>query len=315
MLPPRSLLFPLLYVLPFYVRPTGLPRNHSRTIWSRMILTTLAVALLSWVPTYRALESAQSTAVSAAALHPGLSGVPAPRNIHLTSTDTRTAQRPGGVSLLAAIGLRRPGLLAACTLPVLLTAVLFLGPLVMDSLEGGLLSYRRPPSAAIGIRNLLAAPLTEELCFRGGLVSFLLLSGTSPARCIWTSPLLFGVAHLHHAYDLVRHQRWSLAQALAAAAFQLVYTAVFGWFAAFLLLRTGHLAAPVAVHAFCNFMGLPRFCSVLASRRKRLVAGAYACGIVGFGWLLLPLTDPQRYGYAAGSSYALELAALSRPRS
>lgn len=209
------------------------------------------------------------------------------------------------------MGLRRDGLLAACTLPVLLTVILFLGPLVMDSLEGGLLSSRRPPTAALAIRNLLAAPVTEELCFRSGLVSFLLLSGTSPTRCIWLSPLLFGVAHLHHAYDLVKHEGWPLVHALATAAFQLGYTAVFGWFAAFLLLRTGHLAAPVAVHAFCNFMGLPRFGSVLASRHARLVAAAYALGIFGFAQLLMPLTDPQRYGYAAGDSYARQLTALS----
>ena len=39
---------------------------------------------------------------------------------------------------------------------------------------------------------------------------------------------------------------------------QFGYTTVFGWYAAFLLLRTGNLWGVVAVHSFCNWMGLPR---------------------------------------------------------
>lgn len=39
---------------------------------------------------------------------------------------------------------------------------------------------------------------------------------------------------------------------------QFGYTTVFGWYAAFLLLRTGNLWGVVVVHAFCNWMGLPR---------------------------------------------------------
>lgn len=41
--------------------------------------------------------------------------------------------------------------------------------------------------------------------------------------------------------------------------FQLTYTTLFGAYATFLYLRTGSLLAVVLVHAFCNWMGLPRF--------------------------------------------------------
>jgi prenyl protein peptidase len=41
--------------------------------------------------------------------------------------------------------------------------------------------------------------------------------------------------------------------------FQLAYTTLFGAYATFLYLRTGSLLAVVLVHAFCNWMGLPRF--------------------------------------------------------
>lgn len=40
--------------------------------------------------------------------------------------------------------------------------------------------------------------------------------------------------------------------------FQLLYTSLFGFFAAFVFLRTGNLFAAIAAHTFCNFMGLPR---------------------------------------------------------
>ena len=48
-------------------------------------------------------------------------------------------------------------------------------------------------------------------------------------------------------------------QALFVSVFQMHYTTLFGMYSAFLFLRTGHLAAPVVVHGFCNFMGFPDF--------------------------------------------------------
>jgi len=41
--------------------------------------------------------------------------------------------------------------------------------------------------------------------------------------------------------------------------FQFIYTTLFGWFAAFVFLRTGSLYPAIAAHAFCNWLGLPRF--------------------------------------------------------
>nr|POE45024.1 putative caax prenyl protease 2 [Quercus suber] len=36
------------------------------------------------------------------------------------------------------------------------------------------------------------------------------------------------------------------------------YTSLFGFFAAFLFLRTANLPAVITVHAFCNWQGFPR---------------------------------------------------------
>jgi membrane protease YdiL (CAAX protease family) len=40
------------------------------------------------------------------------------------------------------------------------------------------------------------------------------------------------------------------------AAFQLTYTTLFGWFAAYLFLRTRSVLPPLAAHVYCNIMGI-----------------------------------------------------------
>ena len=45
--------------------------------------------------------------------------------------------------------------------------------------------------------------------------------------------------------------------------FQSTYTTIFGMYSAFLFIRTGHIAAPVVAHGFCNFMGFPDFNELL----------------------------------------------------
>ncbi|KAK3114601.1 CAAX prenyl protease, partial [Teratosphaeriaceae sp. CCFEE 6253] len=40
--------------------------------------------------------------------------------------------------------------------------------------------------------------------------------------------------------------------------FQLTYTSLFGFFAAFVYLRTGNIWAVILAHSFCNWMGIPR---------------------------------------------------------
>ena len=42
----------------------------------------------------------------------------------------------------------------------------------------------------------------------------MLLQGYGPTKAILLTPLFFGVAHLHHAYDFVVHQGCSLHDAL-----------------------------------------------------------------------------------------------------
>lgn len=78
--------------------------------------------------------------------------------------------------------------------------------------------------------------------------------------------------------------------------FQCMHTMVFGWYATFLFLRTGTLAAPVACHTFCNWLGFPNFGHMAQQAGSmRAVALATAASIAGFVVLFGPLTRQDLY--------------------
>ena len=83
--------------------------------------------------------------------------------------------------------------------------------------------------------------------------------------------------------------------------FTFAYTTVFGWYAAWLFLRTGHLAAAVISHAFCNIMGAPNIAAISQHYSPRTIAVTFCTGVLCFIALLGPLTDVNLYHkHAAG---------------
>ena len=81
----------------------------------------------------------------------------------------------------------------------------------------------------------------------------------SPLKTILVCPLYFGIAHVHHFYEFtLTHPHTPLVPALLRSLIQFGYTTVFGWFAAFVFIRTGSLWAVILTHTFCNWAGLPR---------------------------------------------------------
>ena len=119
----------------------------------------------------------------------------------------------------------------------------------------------------IGYRNLLIAPAGEEMVFRSLTSPLFLVAGTSPTRIVFLTPLVFGGAHLHHLVEFVQSRtpdgkRYPPAtvwvNGIAMSLFQFTYTSLFGFFAAFVFLRTGNIWAVIAAHSFCNKMGVPR---------------------------------------------------------
>lgn len=87
----------------------------------------------------------------------------------------------------------------------------------------------------------------------------MVLANTPVRTTIFVSPLIFGLAHAHHFYEFrLSHPHTPLVVQLARSVLQLSYTTLFGAYATFIFLRTGSLLAVFVVHAFCNWMGLPR---------------------------------------------------------
>lgn len=88
----------------------------------------------------------------------------------------------------------------------------------------------------------------------------MLLAQTSVTKTVFLSPVIFGLAHLHHFYEFrISHPHVPVSTSVLRSLLQLTYTSLFGAYATFLFLRTGSLLAITVVHAFCNCMGFPRF--------------------------------------------------------
>ncbi|KAJ4392070.1 CAAX prenyl protease [Gnomoniopsis smithogilvyi] len=159
---------------------------------------------------------------------------------------------------------------------LLLTALLFLGPLFETLVVEG---YWRewmtgePVKELLGDwitwRNLVAGPLTEELLFRSAAIPLMILARTSLTKTIFVSPLVFGLAHVHHLYEFrITHPGVPLPAAILRSVFQLGYTTLFGAYATFVYLRTGSLLAVFGTHVLCNSMGLPRVYGAVMGRGK-----------------------------------------------
>ncbi|KAF2840265.1 Abi-domain-containing protein [Patellaria atrata CBS 101060] len=149
---------------------------------------------------------------------------------------------------------------------LLLVSILFIGPLFERGIAEGEWRHwlkghyiSEVLGAWIGWRNFVAGPITEELLFRSLLIPLHLLSHHSPLRTTLLTPLYFGIAHIHHFYEFrLTHPHTPALKALARSLFQFAYTSLFGVFAAFLFIRTGSLWPCILAHTFCNWMGLPR---------------------------------------------------------
>jgi prenyl protein peptidase len=228
---------------------------------------------------------------------------------------------------------------------MLLVAILFTGPLFEYGIvENGWKDWIRGRgvyevlSSWMGYRNYivvrllpsrinaiqthrLQGPVSEELIWRSLIIPLHVVSHFSEKQIIFLTPLYFGIAHVHHLYEFrLTHAHTPLLMALARTVFQFTYTSLFGFFAAFVYIRTGNLLSVILAHSFCNWMGLPRLSGRVgveagipigppgAGKRddddddypqyeSRGVAWTVAyyillvTGAVGFYWQLFPLTE------------------------
>ncbi|KAI9826239.1 MAG: hypothetical protein M1819_007406 [Sarea resinae] len=234
-----AIIYTLTYVLPFYLSPTTRPspalsRDAPSVIRARIRAVSLSCLICATTTLLVLLAWASLSPLEAVRL---LGWFP------ISPTDiTKTAT---------------------------LTALLFAGPLFERGVvEGEWRNWIRGARVAetlgswIGWRNFVAGPITEELLFRSLLTPLALLSHHGPAAAATvtlTTPLYFGIAHVHHFYEYtLTHPHTPLLPALLRSLVQFAYTSLFGFYATFVFLRTGSLPAAILAHAFCNWCGLPR---------------------------------------------------------
>jgi prenyl protein peptidase len=111
------------------------------------------------------------------------------------------------------------------------------------------------------------SPIAEEFIYRACCVLPLLKAPSGswysdPWFIILFSPVLFGAAHLHHAWYQVCMKTGSAPSGLNViwldAMFQFCYTTIFGWYATWLYLWSEcNIWCPILAHCFCNIFGLP----------------------------------------------------------
>ncbi|KAK7205707.1 CAAX protease self-immunity-domain-containing protein [Myxozyma melibiosi] len=184
---------------------------------------------------------------------------------------------------------------------LLITAILFVGPLVEKLfLSGGIselnYGFRDIFRSWINIRNYIIGPFTEEIVFRSCIISIELRARMSPTTVIFVAPLYFGIAHLHHAYESYIQNPNYLKLVILNSIFHFAFTTIFGWYASFLFLRTGSFWQPFVAHVFCNLMGVPKVGARLDGPAwyTRLYHGLLVFGLIAFAMLLGPLTKSSR---------------------
>lgn len=141
-----------------------------------------------------------------------------------------------------------------------LTAVLFAAPLydtIVNTPDWSIVL--RENWNVFGLRNFIIGPITEEIVFRACIITPLDKSSWTITQAAMLSPLYFGVAHVHHAYEEYVKGQEDFLEILLTSAFQFLFTTIFGWYAAFLYLHFQTVYVPIAVHIFCNTMGVPEW--------------------------------------------------------
>lgn len=197
-----------------------------------------------------------------------------------------------------------------CTKVIALVAILYVGPLAdlclhyiytSDSLW---YDFCDNFNDIWGVRNYMFAPITEELVYTSMLLSCH-IAMEPRSQLTWRQLLLepslyFGIAHVHHAWEMYQDGDYKLLQILLITAFQATYTTMFGTFSNYIFLRHGgNLYSCILAHAMCNLLGVPSvqpsssalFTSLWA---KKLWSRGYflllVLGLATFCFLLGPMT-------------------------
>eukprot|EP01147_Barroeca_monosierra_P008760 gene8760-10315_t len=133
------------------------------------------------------------------------------------------------------------------------------------------------PEFALILRNVVVAPITEEFVFRGCVTAVMSPQVSGAGRHL-LCPLIFAIAHVHHIMS---------GSLVSIVAIQVIYTWLFGFLASIVMIRTESLIAAIAVHMFCNAIGLPDFGGVASHPQRKIIGLLYVLGLTTFVLVLL----------------------------
>ena len=71
---------------------------------------------------------------------------------------------------------------------------------------------------------------------------------------------LFGLAHFHHGFQMLRELGWTksaIKLALYSSIFQMTYTTLFGWYKSILFKKSESIVIPILCHCICNYFSIP----------------------------------------------------------
>lgn len=150
--------------------------------------------------------------------------------------------------------------------PVILTLVLFLGPILLEISQGIFLNINQYYEPHIMARNLFLAPILEEILYRGILVQILGQCYTS-FFTVLISSLLFSVSHLpKHFFD--KDFEFSYDWRFITA--HCIQTFVFSTYVCMVRLKTDSIVPSILIHCLCNYFESPAFDILFESKHLRM---------------------------------------------
>ncbi|KAI6189583.1 Farnesylated proteins-converting enzyme 2 [Aphelenchoides bicaudatus] len=175
---------------------------------------------------------------------------------------------------------------------VSITSSVYLGTFLMHYFDGSLSSLFSYDACTISffawLRNMVVAPISEELVFRSCLAVLLRLC-TNESIALYAGPLFFSMCHYHHIKNDVNHGS-TLFDAFSQRSVQAAYTYVFGIYATYIFFGTGNVLPSIFAHALCNYLELPRVFDVGSIRPKSVQPLIYLTHILGVGLFVYSLS-------------------------
>ncbi|XP_015787808.1 CAAX prenyl protease 2 [Tetranychus urticae] len=157
-------------------------------------------------------------------------------------------------------------------IPVGLTLILFIGPIIDAYREGTLFALEidegwnadaLPPFFTV-LRAYLVGPFTEEYLYRFLMINVLIQCFTTSSSILISSGL-FSISHINHYIE--RLITGSDTVDWLVLAVHLLQTFVFACYAGCIFIRAKSVLSLFLIHSFCNWMGAPRVDRIFADKR------------------------------------------------